>query len=80
MNPDISASSLKKIGNQSKVSHNALKMSDQMVSVFSQDLPCVSQQEGLLKGIREESWNQHRDLEKHSGVFSGNLIQPVEAE
>ncbi|KAM8756554.1 bridging integrator 2b isoform 2-T2 [Acanthopagrus schlegelii] len=39
-----------------------------------------SQQEGLLRGIREESWNQHRDLENHSGTFSEKLIQPIEAE
>ncbi|KAM8756553.1 bridging integrator 2b isoform 1-T1 [Acanthopagrus schlegelii] len=38
------------------------------------------QQEGLLRGIREESWNQHRDLENHSGTFSEKLIQPIEAE
>lgn len=37
-------------------------------------------QDGLLKGIREESWNQHRDLENHSGIFSEKLIQPVQAE
>lgn len=41
---------------------------------------CVSQQEGLLRGIREESWNQHRDLENHSGTFLEKLIQPIEAE
>ncbi|XP_029358133.1 bridging integrator 2b isoform X2 [Echeneis naucrates] len=39
-----------------------------------------AQEEGLLKGIREESWNQHMDLEKYSGFFSEKLIQPVEAE
>ncbi|XP_071350754.1 bridging integrator 2b isoform X2 [Trachinotus anak] len=37
-------------------------------------------EEGLVRGIREESWNQHMDLEKHSGIFSEKLIQPVEAE
>ncbi|XP_030277346.1 bridging integrator 2b isoform X2 [Sparus aurata] len=39
-----------------------------------------AQQEGLLRGIREESWNQHRDLENHSGTFLEKLIQPIEAE
>ncbi|XP_070759031.1 bridging integrator 2b [Enoplosus armatus] len=39
-----------------------------------------TQEEGLVKGIREESWNQHRDLENHSGIFSEKLIQPVQAE
>nr|XP_020448840.1 bridging integrator 2-like isoform X2 [Monopterus albus] len=39
-----------------------------------------TQEDGLVKGIREESWNQHRDLENHSGVFSEKLIQPVQAE
>ncbi|KAM7402699.1 hypothetical protein PAMP_017914 [Pampus punctatissimus] len=38
------------------------------------------EQEGVVKGIREESWNQHRDLENHSGIFSEKLIQPVQAE
>ncbi|XP_038552906.1 bridging integrator 2b isoform X2 [Micropterus salmoides] len=38
------------------------------------------EEEGLVKGIREESWNQHRDLENHSGIFPGKLIQPVQAE
>ncbi|XP_023280432.1 bridging integrator 2-like isoform X2 [Seriola lalandi dorsalis] len=38
------------------------------------------EQDGLVKGIREESWNQHMDLEKHSGIFSEKLIQPVEVE
>ncbi|XP_035517236.1 bridging integrator 2b isoform X2 [Morone saxatilis] len=39
-----------------------------------------TQEEGLLKGIREESWNQHGDLENHSGIFSEKLIQPIQAE
>ncbi|XP_068450615.1 bridging integrator 2b isoform X2 [Clinocottus analis] len=39
-----------------------------------------TQEEGLVKGIREESWNQHRDLENHSGIFSEKLLQPVQAE
>nr|XP_046240796.1 bridging integrator 2b isoform X2 [Scatophagus argus] len=37
-------------------------------------------EEGLLKGIREESWIQHRDLKGHSGIFSEKLIQAVQAE
>ncbi|CAF95668.1 unnamed protein product, partial [Tetraodon nigroviridis] len=36
--------------------------------------------EGLLKGVREESWNLHRDLENRSGFFSQTLIQPVQEE
>ncbi|XP_072238997.1 bridging integrator 2b isoform X2 [Leuresthes tenuis] len=36
--------------------------------------------EGLVRGIREESWNQHHDVESHSGIFSEKLIQPVQAE
>ncbi|KAM4588108.1 bridging integrator 2b isoform 2-T2 [Odontesthes bonariensis] len=36
--------------------------------------------EGLVRGIREESWNQHHDVESHSGTFSEKLIQPVQAE
>ncbi|XP_022601264.1 bridging integrator 2-like isoform X3 [Seriola dumerili] len=39
-----------------------------------------TREDGLVKGIREESWNQHMDLEKHSGIFSEKLIQPVEVE
>ncbi|XP_029288624.1 bridging integrator 2b isoform X2 [Cottoperca gobio] len=39
-----------------------------------------TREEGLLKGIREESWNQHRDLQNHSGIFSEKLLQPVQAE
>ncbi|XP_034389273.1 bridging integrator 2b isoform X2 [Cyclopterus lumpus] len=39
-----------------------------------------TQEEGLVKGIREESWNQHRDLGNHSGIFSEKLLQPVQAE
>ncbi|XP_075952793.1 bridging integrator 2b isoform X2 [Anarhichas minor] len=39
-----------------------------------------TQEEGLVKGIREESWNQHRDLQNHSGIFSEKLLQPVPAE
>ncbi|XP_035799219.1 bridging integrator 2b isoform X1 [Amphiprion ocellaris] len=38
------------------------------------------EQEGVVRGIREESWNQHRDLENHSGIFSEKLIEPVQAE
>ncbi|TNN78568.1 Bridging integrator 2 [Liparis tanakae] len=40
----------------------------------------TQEQEGLVKGIREESWNQHRDLENHSGIFLEKLLQPVQAE
>ncbi|XP_056293023.1 bridging integrator 2b isoform X2 [Pseudoliparis swirei] len=40
----------------------------------------TQEQEGLVKGIREESWNQHRDLKNHSGIFSEKLLQPVQAE
>ncbi|XP_040890702.1 bridging integrator 2b isoform X2 [Toxotes jaculatrix] len=39
-----------------------------------------TQKEGMVKGIREESWNQHADLENHSGIFSEKLIQPLQAE
>lgn len=39
-----------------------------------------SQEEGLLKGIREESWIQHRDLESHFGLFSEEVIQHIESE
>ncbi|TWW61501.1 bridging integrator 2b [Takifugu flavidus] len=35
---------------------------------------------GLLKGVREESWNLHGDLENHSGFFSETLVQPVQEE
>ncbi|KAM3878042.1 bridging integrator 2b [Diretmus argenteus] len=36
--------------------------------------------DGVVKGIREESWTQHRDLENHSGIFMEKLIWPVKAE
>ncbi|XP_077430449.1 bridging integrator 2b [Vanacampus margaritifer] len=36
-----------------------------------------TQQEGLLKGVREESWQLHRDLENHAGTFLEDLIGPV---
>ncbi|XP_051932944.1 bridging integrator 2b [Hippocampus zosterae] len=39
-----------------------------------------TQQEGLLKGVREESWQLHRDLENHAGTFSEDLIGPVEKD
>uniref|UniRef100_A0A8D3B5F3 Bridging integrator 2b n=1 Tax=Scophthalmus maximus TaxID=52904 RepID=A0A8D3B5F3_SCOMX len=39
-----------------------------------------TQEEGMVKGIREESWNEHTDLQNHSGIFSEKLIQPVQAE
>ncbi|XP_035008845.2 bridging integrator 2b [Hippoglossus stenolepis] len=38
------------------------------------------EQDGLVRGIREESWNQHTDLENHSGIFLEKLIQPVQPE
>ncbi|KAJ4919677.1 hypothetical protein JOQ06_026325 [Pogonophryne albipinna] len=38
-----------------------------------------TQQEGLLRGIREESWKQNQDL-KHSGIFSEKLLQPEKDE
>ncbi|KAM9409497.1 bridging integrator 2b isoform 3-T3 [Pholidichthys leucotaenia] len=37
-------------------------------------------EEGLMRGVREESWNQHQDLENDAGIFSEKLIQPIEAE
>ncbi|XP_061544454.1 bridging integrator 2b [Phycodurus eques] len=37
-------------------------------------------QEGLLKGVREENWQLHRDLENHAGTFSEDFIGPVQAE
>ncbi|XP_043978247.1 bridging integrator 2b [Gambusia affinis] len=36
--------------------------------------------DGLLMGIREESWKQHQDLDLHSGTFSGNLVGPLQAD
>ncbi|XP_077386520.1 bridging integrator 2b isoform X2 [Festucalex cinctus] len=36
-----------------------------------------TQQEGALKGVREESWQLHRDVENHAGTFSEGLIGPV---
>nr|XP_019942680.1 PREDICTED: bridging integrator 2-like [Paralichthys olivaceus] len=38
------------------------------------------EQDGMVRGIREESWNQHTDLENHSGIFLEKLIQPVQPE
>lgn len=38
------------------------------------------QEDGLVRGVREESWNQHRDLQNHSGIFSEKLLQPIQAE
>ncbi|XP_034540421.1 bridging integrator 2b isoform X2 [Notolabrus celidotus] len=38
------------------------------------------QQDGLLKGIKEENWKQHKDIENHSGIFSEKLIEPVQTE
>ncbi|KAM9362181.1 bridging integrator 2b isoform 2-T2 [Symphorus nematophorus] len=39
-----------------------------------------TEEDGLLRGIREESWKQHGDVENHSGTFSEKLIQRVQAE
>nr|XP_040060428.1 bridging integrator 2b isoform X1 [Gasterosteus aculeatus aculeatus] len=39
-----------------------------------------TREDGLVRGIREESWNQHRDLQTHSGIFSEKLLQLVQAE
>ncbi|CAJ1051150.1 bridging integrator 2b isoform X1 [Xyrichtys novacula] len=38
------------------------------------------QQDGLVKGIKEENWNQHKDLESHSGIFLEKLIQPAQTD
>ncbi|KAF6728576.1 Bridging integrator 2 [Oryzias melastigma] len=38
------------------------------------------QLEGQLRGIREESWIQHQDLENYSGLFLETLIQPVQLD
>ncbi|XP_028262048.1 bridging integrator 2b [Parambassis ranga] len=38
------------------------------------------EQDGLVRGVREENWIQHQDLDKHSGIFLEKLIQPVKAE
>lgn len=54
-----------------------VQMLDSAVELFNF---CVSQQEGQLKGIKEESWNKHQDLENHCGLFSQNLTQPYQAE
>ncbi|KAM6927869.1 bridging integrator 2b [Xenentodon cancila] len=43
-------------------------------------LACTQELEGLVRGIREESWNQHHDLANHSGTFSEKLIQRVQLE
>ncbi|KAM3620882.1 uncharacterized protein V6R79_003238 [Siganus canaliculatus] len=40
----------------------------------------MQEQEGLLRGIREETWTQHKDLERHSGIFSEKLIWPVKTD
>ncbi|XP_061689113.1 bridging integrator 2b [Syngnathoides biaculeatus] len=40
----------------------------------------TQQQEGLLKGVREENWQLHRDLENHAGTFSEDFIGPLQAE
>ncbi|XP_020503027.2 bridging integrator 2b isoform X2 [Labrus bergylta] len=39
-----------------------------------------SQQDGLVKGIKEENWNQHRDVETHSGIFLEKLIERIQTE
>ncbi|XP_061731523.1 bridging integrator 2b isoform X1 [Nerophis ophidion] len=38
------------------------------------------EKEGLLKGVREESWKLHMDSENHCGTFSEDLIEPVASE
>lgn len=39
-----------------------------------------SQEEHLLRGIREENWLQHRDVQSHSGIFSDKLVKPLDSE
>ncbi|CAN9512124.1 unnamed protein product [Ophioblennius macclurei] len=39
-------------------------------------LQATLQEEGLLTGIREESWKEHRCVENLSGIFLEKLIQP----
>lgn len=39
-----------------------------------------SQKECLLRGIREENWLQHRDVQSHSGIFSDKLVRPVDSK
>ncbi|XP_076028111.1 bridging integrator 2b isoform X2 [Genypterus blacodes] len=37
-------------------------------------------EEGVLRGVREEDWNQHRDLDHHAGNFPEKLLLPVAQE
>ncbi|XP_057700795.1 bridging integrator 2b [Corythoichthys intestinalis] len=39
-----------------------------------------TQKEGLVRGVKEENWQLHRDLENHAGTFSEDFIGPVQAE
>lgn len=39
-----------------------------------------SQQDGLVRGIKEEDWTQHGDVENHSGNLLEKLVQRVETE
>ncbi|XP_077460031.1 bridging integrator 2b [Stigmatopora argus] len=39
-----------------------------------------TQKEGLLKGVKEENWQLHKDLANHAGTFSEDFIGPVQAE
>lgn len=41
---------------------------------------CVLQEEGVVRGVREQSWNEHQDAENHSGIFSEKLIRPIKEE
>lgn len=38
------------------------------------------QEEGVVRGVREQSWNEHQDAENHSGIFSEKLIRPIKEE
>lgn len=62
------------------LAHYAIRSWICCVKVFCVFNACVSLQEGLLKGIREESWNKHQDLENHCGLFSEELTQPFQEE
>uniref|UniRef100_A0A3P9BLK6 Bridging integrator 2b n=1 Tax=Maylandia zebra TaxID=106582 RepID=A0A3P9BLK6_9CICH len=37
-------------------------------------------EEGVVRGVREQSWNEHQDAENHSGIFSEKLIRPIKEE
>ncbi|XP_005933536.1 bridging integrator 2b [Haplochromis burtoni] len=40
----------------------------------------TQQEEGVVRGVREQSWNEHQDAENHSGIFSEKLIRPIKEE